>query len=90
MCRWSEIHVYARGSGTLIVEYSTDSGVTWNECSGSPLTLSTYFPSDDSPQVVYLDVVSSKLMVRFRNDTTTDVVEVKQFYVGYLNRELRR
>ena len=90
MCRWSEIHVYARGSGTLTVEYSIDSGVTWIECSNSPLTLGTYFPSDDAPQVVYLDVVSSKLMVRFRNDTSTDVVEVKQFYIGYLNRELRR
>lgn len=90
MCRWSEIHVYARGSGTLTVEYSTDGGVTWNEASSSPLTLSTYFPSDYEPQVVYLDVVSSRLMVRFRNDTSTDVVEIKQFYVGYLNRELRR
>lgn len=90
MCRWSEIHVYAKGSGTLIVEYSSDGGVTWNECSGSPITLSTYFPGDDSPQVVYLDVVSSRLQIRFRNDTATDVVEIKQFYVGYMNRELRR
>lgn len=90
MCRWSEIHCYAKGSGTLDVDYSIDSGVTWNACAGSPLALSTYFPADDAPQVVYLDVVSSKLRVRFRNNTTTDVVDIKQFYVGYLNRELRR
>ncbi len=90
MCRWSEVHLYAKGSGTLICEYSSDGGTTWNALSGSPVTLGTYFPADDSPQVLYLDVVSSQLQVRFRNDTATDVVEIKQFYAGYLNRELRR
>ncbi len=90
MCRWQEIHVYAKGSGTLIVEYSIDGGETWIALYGSPLTLGTYFPDDDSPQVVYLDVVSSRLQVRFRNDTATDTVDIKQFYAGYLNRELRR
>jgi hypothetical protein len=90
LCRWSEIQVYAKGSGTLIVEYSTDGGNTWVEAYGSPITLGTYFPDDDSPTVVYLDVISSRLQVRFRNDTATDVVEIKQFFVGYFDRELRR
>jgi hypothetical protein len=90
LCRWSEIQVYAKGSGTLIVEYSKDGGNTWVEASGSPITLDTYFPDDDNPTVVYLDVISSRLQVRFRNDTATDVVEIKQFFVGYFDRELRR
>lgn len=90
MCRWLEVHVYAKGSGTLTVEYSIDGGNNWIELSGSPITLGTYFPDDDNPQVVYLDVVSSRLQIRFRNDTSTDTIDVKQFYVGYLNRELRR
>lgn len=90
MCRWSEVHVYAKGSGALTVEYSIDGGNTWIALSGSPITLDTYFPDDDDPQVVYLDVISSRLQLRFRNDTSTDVLEIKQFYVGYLDRELRR
>lgn len=90
LCRWQEIHNYIKGDGSVIVEYSTDEGVTWNEASGSPLTLSDAFPSDYSPQVCYLDEVSTKLRVRFRNNTTTDTFDIKQFYVGHINRELVR
>lgn len=90
LSRWLEVHVYSRGSGELISEYSVDGGNTWDTFSGSPITLSGEFPSDDNPMVVYLDVVSSRLQIRFRNDTTTDVIDIKQFYCGYMPRELRR
>lgn len=88
MSRWLELQVFAKGSGTLKVEYSCDEGVTWNEAVGSPLTLSDVFPVDSSPQKVYFDAVSSRIRFRFSNNTATDDVGIKQFYVGYMNREL--
>ena len=87
MERWLELHLEARGSGTLTCEYSLDGGDTWYEFSNSPLTLSGSFPADSSPQVLYCDVISTKFRPRFRNNTTTDTIEIKQFLVGFLNRE---
>lgn len=86
--RWLEMQLWARGYGSLTVEYSTDEGQTWTAMSGSPVTLTDAFPTDDAPQMFYFDVVSSKFRVRFRNETNTDVVEIKKFIIGYLNREL--
>lgn len=89
MERWLELQVWARGYGTLTVEYSTDEGVTWTAMSGSPITLTDTFPSDSAPQILYFDVVSSLFRVRFINNTTSDVFEIKKFLLGYLNREAR-
>lgn len=88
LSRWLELQLWAKGSGTIKVEYSTDAGETYTEMSGSPLTLSDSFPSDSSPQKCYFDVVSSKCRIRLSNNTATDVVGIKQFILGYRNREL--
>ena len=80
----------AKGSGSLTVEYSADSGDNWYEMSGSPYTLTTDFPTDDSPSVFYFDTVSTKLMVRFRINATGSVLSIKQFKIGMKPREFRR
>jgi hypothetical protein len=90
MCRWLECHLWAKGSGSLTVEYSADSGDNWYEMSGSPYTLTTDFPTDDSPSVFYFDTVSTKLMVRFRINATGSVLSIKQFKIGMKPREFRR
>jgi hypothetical protein len=90
LCRWQEMQLWAKGTGALIVEYSTDDGSTWNAMSSSPVTLASTYPSDSAPMMLYFDVVSSKIRIRFRNNTTTDVVEIKQFALGYIPRELRK
>lgn len=87
MLRWQEIRLWIRGSGTITVEYSTDEGETWTEVSGSPFTLTEAFPNDVNPMIGYFDVVSTKVRFRFRNNTSTDSIDVKQFMVGYLKRE---
>lgn len=89
MERWLELHLEARGYGTMNVFYSTDEGVTWTEFFNSPITLDDAFPLDSAPLVLYCDVVASKFRVRFYNNTTTDVIEIKQFLPGYLNREMK-
>jgi hypothetical protein len=84
--RWLELQMWAKGYGTLTVEFSTDEGATWN--SAGTITLTDVFPLDSAPQMFYFDVVSSKFRLRFLNDTTTDTVEIKKFLLGYLNREM--
>ncbi len=89
ICRWQQIEVYAKG-GTVRVEYSIDSGATWTAVSNSPLTLTDEFPTDESPVIGYLDVVSSKIRFRFSNSETGETLGIKQFIIGYLAREARR
>jgi hypothetical protein len=89
LCRWQQIEIYAKG-GTLKVEYSTDSGVTWTAIDNSPLTLMDEFPTDENPVIGYLDVVSSKIRFRFSNKALGETLSIKQFIIGYLPRESRR
>lgn len=81
--RWSELQLWAKGSGTLNCDYSTDNGQTWTSISNSPITLTVDYPTFDSPIMLYFDVVSSQIMFRFRNNTATDTFSIKQFTVGY-------
>lgn len=90
MCRWLELQLWAKGSGTLTVEYSPDRGNTWYEASGSPYTLGADFPDDDTPAVFYFDIVSSKLRPRFSISGTDTDLAIKQFKIGYKAREFRR
>lgn len=87
LARWQEILVWARGSGSLHAEYSTDAGDTWTEYSSSPFTLSAAFPTDTSPLKGYIDVLSTKLRVRFRVDGVNESLAIKQFTLGYVPRE---
>lgn len=84
LCRWQELHLWVRGSGELIVEYSEDEGDTWTPMSNSPVTIPDNF---SSPEKLYFDNISLKNRVRFRNDSLSDTVEIKQFMLGYTQRE---
>ncbi len=83
VCRFSELQLWAKGSGTVTVQYSIDEGSTWVALTGSPVTLGGEFPQFDAPQMLYFDVVASKIRFRFSNNTDTDTLSIKQFIVGY-------
>lgn len=74
---WQGFHLWARGNGTLDVSYSTDGGSSWR--SGGSVTLTSDFPSDLEPTIIYFHVVSVRLRIRLRNATTGETYEVKQF-----------
>jgi hypothetical protein len=87
--RWKTMELWAKGN-SVTIEYSIDGGDTWTAASNSPITLSSEFPSFDSPIMVYFDVVASKIRFRFSNDSTTESLTIKQFIVDYSPREYRR
>ena len=89
MCRWQQIELDAKG-GSVKVEYSVDSGITWHEIDNSPIDLMDEFPTDDDPIIGDLDVVSSKIRFRFTNNELGETLAIKQFIIGYLPREARR
>lgn len=85
--RWQEIDIWARGSGSLLVEYSTDEGECWSSI--GTFTLGNTFPADASPFIGYLDVLSTKIRFRFTHSDSSGYVEIKQFLIGYVQREYR-
>lgn len=89
LCRWEQVELWAKG-GTVDVDYSTDEGASWTAAYASPYTLASTFPLDSAPLVIYFDVVSSKLRLRFRNQATAETLAIKQFIIGYKPREQRR
>ena len=88
MSRWEGVELWAKG-GSVIVEYSVDGGNTWNSCSNSPVTLTSEFPSFDSPIKLWVDVVSSRFRLKFTNNSTDEALTIKQFVVDYKPREDR-
>lgn len=88
LLRWQEIRVWARGSGSLDVYYSTDEGSTWNLI--TTFTLTSEFPEDTAPLLGYFDVVSSRVRIKIEQDSSTGFVEIKQFILGYVQREAMR
>lgn len=88
LLRFQEIWLWAKGSGTVTVEYSTDEGASWTEASGSPITLAGTFPSESSPMRVYIDVVALKMRARFTHDEPDGTLQVKQFFLAYTEREV--
>ena len=88
LARWQRLEFWAKGN-TVKVWYSTDSGDTWTEMSDSAFSLDSSFPPDSAPLVAYFDVVSSKLRIKFSNSVSGETVSLKQFILGYVDRELR-
>jgi hypothetical protein len=86
LVNWQLMQVWAKGSG-LTAYYSTDGGVTFTEI--GTLTLSADYPTDDDPDYLYFDVVSSKIRFRFRNNTTGETFTLKQFALEAVPREVR-
>lgn len=87
LARWLQMEVWARGN-TVTISYSTDGGQTWS--GESTLTLTSDYPTDDAPQIYYLDAVSTKIRFKFRNLTAGSSFTLKQFIIGYKNREARK
>jgi hypothetical protein len=87
--RWKRMELWATGE-TVSVYYSINEGSSWVEMSNSPVTLTNEMPQYDSPIILYFDVVASKIRFRFRNNSTTGGLAIKQFVVGYNPREMRR
>ena len=88
IARWQRMEFWAKGN-TVRVWYSTDSGYTWTEMVDSPFTLDSAFPEDSAPLIAYFDAVSSKLRVKFSNNVAGETVDIKQFVLGYVDREMR-
>ena len=87
LARWMQTEIWALGNA-VTVDYSTDGGLTWN--SPSTFTLDSDYPSDDSPDIYYFDVVASRFRLRFRNNTVGETFSLKQFAISYINREARK
>jgi hypothetical protein len=85
LLRFQEIWVWARGSGALKVYYSTDEGETWT--SAGTITLTVDFPNQATPQRLFIDTVAQQARVRFQHDGETGTVQIKQFFMGYTERE---
>ena len=87
LVRWLEMQFWAQGNGVTI-DYSVDSGSTWANV--GTFALNSDYPSDDAPQYAYFDVISSKIRFRFENNTLNETFSLKDFVIGYSEREVRR
>ena len=59
------------------IDYSIDSGITWTNIETS--ALGSEYPEDYAPDILYFDVLSSKIRFRFRNSTLAETFYLKQF-----------
>ena len=84
--QWIEMEMWAKGDA-VTVSYSTDSGTTWTAI--STVTLGATYPSDDDPDKLYFDVVSTKIRFRFQNNAAAEGFWLKQFVIKYRPREMR-
>ena len=87
MMRWKGGQIWAKGD-SLSIYYSIDSGTTWTIITS--MTLSDDYPSDDAPLLFYLDVVSSKIRFRFRNDLSEETFSIKKYQIEASQREVRK
>lgn len=87
LVRWSSLDIWAKGNSADIY-YSTDSGTTWTLI-GS-IGLDSDYPGDDAPDILYFDVISSKIRFRFRNNEAGESWTLKQYVIGNTIREVRK
>lgn len=87
MVRWKGMDVWALGN-SVTVSYSTDSGTTWTTI--GTISLDSDYPGDDSPDILYFDVLSSKIRFRFRNNTAGESWTLKKYTLEYSLRERRK
>lgn len=76
LVRWKGMKVWAKGTG-VTVSYSTNGGATWT--AATTLTLDSDYPTDSAPLMVYFDVVSSKLRLRFSNAVLSGSATLKKY-----------
>lgn len=85
LMEWQGVQLWCKGNGSLEVLYSTDGGSTWNTT--GTITLSSEFPDDFSPQMVYFNAISSRLRVRLRNQNDAEQFSMEQFAPVAVSRE---
>lgn len=74
---WQALNVWAKGNGDLTVYYSIDSGSSW--VLAGTVALTSDYPADLSPTIVYFHVISAKLRVRLINQVDGETFSIKQF-----------
>jgi hypothetical protein len=87
LMRWKGLDLWMKG-GSVTVYYSIDSGESWINLGSQTLTSS--YPLDDTQNIFYFDVVSSKIRFRFRNNTVSETWAMKMFVLNYSTREARK
>jgi len=86
--RWTLIELWAKGTD-LKVEYSTDSGTSWITLPNGNISLSSDYPTDDSPIILYFDVISTKTRFRFSKDGSGESFTIKKYSIRGTIRERR-
>ena len=87
MVRWKGLEVWMKGSA-VTMSYSTDGGTSWTVA--TTLTLSSDYPTDDTPLNVYFDSVSSRIRFRFANNTAGESFTLKKYQIEAGMREARK
>lgn len=85
--RWKGLQLWAKGTAVKIY-YSTDEGTSWTLA--TVLTLTSAYPTDAAPLMVYFDVVSSQLRLRFLNSETGGAYTLKKYALAATPREARK
>lgn len=85
MMEWQGFHLWLKGSGSASIYYSLDEGTSWILV--DTVTLSSNYPDDTSPQVVYFDALGVKCRMRLKHDSIDQTVGMKQFAVIAVPRE---
>jgi hypothetical protein len=85
LMRWQGAHVWAKGSGTAEIFYSIDGGSSWS--SAGTITLTSDYPNDYAPQVVYFDALSTRCRIRLEHNTDAQTFAMKQFSLVAVPRE---
>ncbi len=87
--RWQALHFWAKGNAVTLY-YSIDSGTSWIQISSAEFSLSSDYPTDANPLIGWFDVTSTKIRLRWRNDTAGETFTLKKFFPEGIPREQRR
>lgn len=85
LVEWQGSHIWARGSGSLEVYTSIDGGSSW--VLAESIVLSSDYPADTNPQMVYYDRLSAQCKIRLRHIGNAQTFQLKQFAMIGVPRE---
>lgn len=84
LMRWKGLKVWAKGNA-MQVFYSVDGGTSW--LLAKTATLSSDYPTDAMPLVVYFDKVNSRMRFRFYNNSLDSSFTIKKYQIAAVQRE---
>lgn len=82
---WQAIHVWLKGSGSASIYFSTDEGGSW--ALAGTIALTSGYPVDADPQIVYFDGLSTKCRIRLKHNSDNQTISMKQFALIAVPRE---